>query len=799
MYFNHLENRKAEEPVKGNPMEPKTEQIKRRVEALLQTSKDANFTQYLLQMRERIANQERQMSLLADELESCVRMYEDNQRLQAQARGARPMEPQPPRQVVQPPQQTVQQPPQQVAQQPLQQVVQQTTQQVQPLGQAAQQLQLAEQPAPQQVAQQVQQVAQQPTRQEVQPPRQADQLYMQQPQGQAAKPKRNAEFTIGAAVLSIVGSVLILAAMVMFGFYFLQGLMKGLLLYAACIAVMLLSELLLYRRWPKLGMTCSAVGMGGLYIATLTNYLALKNFNQWVALGITLVITIGVIILSRRRDAVSYRILGMVAMYVSVIGILESVQYEGGLSQVEWVTITVMAFIINVMCLLVPVRKSHMGVNMTHMFLNIGFTLWVDLAWEGGLTAAVDSVSKMWHYPFFVAMSILVMQLIFIAQLRWSEKQKDAGSMIDNTGFCVVYCLSGFMYLPLVSQTTDFAGLIAGVGLTWDVYLVYRLICTGILVLICLVPMIALRKSTEKWCAWYLLNFLVLVIHLGGTNEWESSICLSILLAASKLLSFRKIAMTRYSDAALTAFACVAVLLDRESTHVIPLAVVLLLSVLCINYWHVYFETILTFTLAAYVSGHMLSGFRLPVFVGILFVGMLIFNNVKRWHGNKMEVYNEFMLAGQALCYLMLLSPVYQNAYLTYLCMAVFGIATIVICFQKKYHMDFSGKQMVLAVFLTYMGLIVRGSSPIINSILLMLIALGCVGSGFAVNKKSVRIYGLVLSLAVCVKIVLYDFMEAGVLQRTILFFAVGVLALIIAAIYMILERSQEKKNSSDI
>lgn len=799
MYFNNLENGRTEEPVKGQPVEPRAEQLKRRVDTLLQTSKDANFTQYLLQVRERITNQEQQMNLLTDELESCVRMYENNQRLQAQAGGARPMAPQPPQQMAQPPRQVTQQPPQQMMQPP-QQVAQQATQQP-PQQMAQQPFQQAAQQPPRQMAQQpLQQAAQQPPRQMAQQsPQQAARLYMQQPPQQAEQPKRNAEFTVGAAVLSIVGSVLILTAMVMLGFYFLQGLMKGLLLYVACIAVMLLSELLLYRRWPKLGMTCSAVGMGGLYIATLTNYLALKNFNQWVALGITLVITIGVIILSQKKDAISYRILGMIAMYVSVLVILEGSQFRGGLSQAEWVTITFMALIINVMCLIVPVRKSYTGVNMTHMFLNIGFTILVYSFWESEFKAVYHSVSEMWHYPLFIAMSILVMQLIFIAQLRWSEKQKDDGYVIDNTGIFVVYCISGLIYLPLVNLTTDFAGLIETAGSTGDVYLGYRLICTGIVGVICLVPMIALKKRPEKWFSWYLLSLLALAIHLRGTNEWEWSICLSILLVAAKLFSFGKSAMVRNGDAALTAFACMAVLLDRESTHVIPLAVVILLSVLCINYWHVYFETILTFTLAAYVSGYMLSAFQLPVFVGILFVGMLLFNNVERWHGTKMEVYNGFMLAGQAICYLMLLNPVYRNAYLTYLCMAVFGIATIIICFQKKYHLEFEGKHWVLAIFLTYMGLIVYGSSPIINSILLMLVALVCVGLGFAVNKKPMRIYGLVLSLVVCVKIVLYDFMEAGILQRTILFFAVGVLALIIAAIYMILERNQEKKNSSDI
>lgn len=711
-------------------------QLKKRVDALLQDSREMGFTEYLRQMRERIANQERQVKLLEEELDRRVQMYENYMQVQSTA---------------------------------------QTNVQAMRRETAA--------PTPQAVMPQA----------AVPPVRVSSQMTAQSVPG-PARSKRNAEFTIGAAVLGIMGSTFILTAMVLLGIHFLEGLMKGLLLYAVCVIVMLLGELLLYRRWPKLGMTFSAIGMGGLYISTLINYLVLGNFNQWVALGITLFITLVVVLLSRKRDAVFYRILGMVAMYVCILVMPEGLRDDGGLTQAELVTITVMAFIINVMCLIVPIRKAHTGVHVTHMALNTGFTIWAYLFWIDGSERTFEHVGEMWQYPFFVAMSVLVMQLIFVAQIRWRERQNPNGTMADNVGICIAYGFSGLLYMLLVSQTTDFTNLIVAGGGAEDPYLIYRLVCTAVAILCCLIPLLTLRRRPEKWFAWYLLNLVVIAIHTGGMGDWEFKICLLILLAASKLLSFKRDPMLRNSDAVITALACLNVLLDSHLVNTVPLFVALLLSVLCINYWNVYFETILTFTIAEYVSEHMLSSLKLPVFVGILFVGLLLFNNVKKWHGKEMRVYNALMLTGQGICYFQLINPVYRNAYLTYLCMLVFGVATIVICFQERYHLDFKGKQLVLAVFLTYMGLVVRTSYPIINSILLMLTALFCVGMGFVVNRKSVRIYGLVLSLVICGKLVLYDFMEAGVLQKTILFFAVGVLALIIAAIYMILERKQEKR-----
>lgn len=709
--------------------------LRMRVEALLKSSEDADFTAYLHQMQERIANQEQQMELLKEELDRRVQMYENKLQMS-------------------------QAPPLQMEESPLEQS--------------------APQPIPQPMP---------PVRPQLQP---------------KVTRKRSAEFTIGAAVLSVVGGAFILIAMVLLGMYFMEGLMKGLMLYAACIAVMVLSEAVLYRRWPGLGMTLSAIGMGGLYISTLINYLLLHNFHQWVALGLTLFITLTVILLSHKRDAAAYRILGMAAMYICILLVPGSEVLDGGLSMTEFLTATVMALAVNIMCLAVPVKKAHTGILVTHMALNTAFTFIAYFKWSFGLAEPWRDFpmwqNQAWQPPLFLAASILVMHMIFVAQVRWQERQTPGGSMEHNLGICVTYGISGLFYMLLVGLTTDFASSMTQIELLGDAYLLDRLICAGVVVVLCLIPILILRKKQEKWFIWYALNLWLMGIHVANGGNWETVLCLLVMLAASKILSFTRRPMLYISDAVVTTFACMTVYFGRDYNCVIPLAIGLVLSILCLNYWHIYFEVILVFTIALYTSSHMLPLLRLPVFVGILFVGMLLFNNVDRWRGKGMNIvgFNALALTGQAICYLLLINPVYRNAYLTYFCMLIFGTATIMICFQKKYHLDLNCRQLILAIFLTYMGLIVRTSYPITNSILLMMLALGCVGTGFAVNKKSVRIYGLVLSLVICGKLVLYDFMGANILQKTILFFAVGLLALAIAAIYMILEHSREKRSENN-
>lgn len=588
------------------------------------------------------------------------------------------------------------------------------------------------------------------------------------------RPRRSAEFTVGVAVLSIVGGIFILISMTMLGMYFMKGMTKGLILYAVSLLVLILSEAVLYRRWPRLGMTFSAIGMGGLYISTLINYLVLHNFGYWAALAVNIATTAVALILSRRRDAAVYRIFGMAAMYACLL-ILPAAreQMEGGLSRTQFLTVTVTVFLINVMCLLIPVRKSHTGIYVTHLTLNTAFTLIAYI--ENGTDAEF-----LQQFP-FVILSLLAAQLIFTAQVRWHGKQTSGDGAGISVGICIAYGLSGLFYALLASDASQ----------------PYRLWCSIAVAAVCLIPVLILRGRQEKWFAWYLLNLLVFVIYLESGDGRELSFCLLALLAASKLVSFGKNRMAGICDAAVTLAACAMTLICSGESYALFLAAGLILSVACINYWHVFFALVLTGTLDFYTTAHMLPALKLPVFTGILFVGLLLFNNVTRLRGRGMLAYNVCALAGQAVCFLLLANPIYRNSYLTYLCMLVFGVATLVICMHEKYHLDFQYRQLVLAVFLTYMGIVIRTSYPIVNSILLMTLALFCVGEGFAARRKEVRVYGLALSLAVCAKLVIYDFMGANILQKTILFFVVGVIALMIAAIYMVLERSRDQRNGN--
>ena len=760
MYFNELDG--SENHIAGS--KDRITKLKLRIQELLKQSREQAFTDYLKYMQNSIYDAENRVLFLEADLEKQYRIYQENQKKLQPA----PQEQPAAAQSAPAPQE------QPAAAQP---------------APAPQEQPAAAQPAP---APQEQPAAAQPAPVAMRPAEQKKKV----------KDKRNpnVEYAVATAVLGIVGSAFILTAMVLLGMYFLEGYLKGALLFFVSFAVMAMSELLLYKKFPRLGMLFSAIGMAGLYISTLVNYIALGNFKEGVAIAVTTIVTAFVVWLSRKRDALSYRVLGMVAMYGCFFTALWEKQETNELMPVQIVTVGVMMLLIHVMCMAVPIRQNRRAMDIIQLVLNALFSYVVYVELMEPQIIANGEFKHIWQNLVFMGIGVLIAQIIFVMQVRAGAAKRREGAqngrdpLEENVVVCVAYGAAMLCYCKLIDSVAQYSLWQMSAGQSWQ----YRLGFVGAVVLLSLPVLIFLAKAQEKWFSWYFLLGSVLIVYLMyPKNEKELVWALTVSLVVSKIFSFSDSILPQISDMILTVIVCIAcaILVSTQGMlFTLPLFAAVLFSVLVMHRWQTYYEILLSFTIAWYVAYLMLKMLKLPVFVGILFVGILVFNNVRRWKGEGIIVFNICALCGQAVCYLLLAGPGYHNANLTFLCMLIFGITTIIICFQKTYHLEFAGKYMILPVFLTYMVVIYRNSTAVWDSILLMSIALGCVGAGVYIRKKPLRIYGLVLSLLVCAKLVLYDFSGSNAMMRTIMFFVVGVLALIIASIYIVLEKKQEKK-----
>ena len=98
-----------------------------------------------------------------------------------------------------------------------------------------------------------------------------------------------------------------------------------------------------------------------------------------------------------------------------------------------------------------------------------------------------------------------------------------------------------------------------------------------------------------------------------------------------------------------------------------------------------------------------------------------------------------------------------------------------------------------MAAVLTYLGFFMK-IDPLWISISLMAVAFVTIAIGCIANRFEARIYGLVLSLAVCVKVAWLDYADESNFKRMIVFLVVGLIAIAISFVYLILESREQKQ-----
>lgn len=620
---------------------------------------------------------------------------------------------------------------------------------------------------------------------EQQPPQIEEPSATQQAQAPAQTPRRqNAEYLIATIALSVVGGIFILTALVLLGMYFMNGWIKGISLYVVSLGVVLIAELLIRRKLPKLAQIFSAIGVAALYLSTMINTLSLRNFGILPAAVIIAVITVGTVFLSRKRDSLIHRLLGIAACWLCAYPLFGTSLF----SEPEVLLVLALILVLSALSICVPVRKYHTASQTIQL---ISTTILFPIT-----VSCVIGTQKMpvWVTTAAFGVFFLIAHLILTVQANYAARERQAGHAVNENGLLAIY----IAFLLISGITTGTAMNHYWGRYESDAY-IGIIALTGMAFVVVVLSGIAMRTTQKKWLPCYFFSFVSVCAFSVIENNWPVFICLTVLLLTTKVVTRFAEGGLKVLDAILTTVYCMLLLANgKEVPYVYLLLAGTILSMFLVYGWTTYQEILLTFSLGFFAAANLMSMLKLPAFSGILFVSILLFNNVKYMRGKNIVVYNVFVLVGQIGALIGLANPVYRNSYLTYLCMFVFVLAYLVLTLQEKYYRKFKHRELIIVIFLTYMALIVKTNVPVVNSILIMLIALVSVTLGFLKKDKPVRIYGLVLSLCTCGKITLYDYWGAPVLQKTILFFIVGVIALVIAGIYIVLEKNTGNNGKTD-
>ncbi len=588
---------------------------------------------------------------------------------------------------------------------------------------------------------------------------------------EAAKPElktKSVEFKIGIHVFSLIGALFILAAFVTFGFYFLKGAFQGICIYVAAFALVLFSELFLRRKMQKFAGVITGIGIGCLYAANIVNYLVLHFVNGIIAVLLTLLIAAATIWLSRKRDSVVIRLIGLIGCYVCLYPI------HGFETELSFFVLTIILFIVNVAGVLFPNQSRAAAILAVHAALNVIFT------------GALLIIAGLDHVQATYLAALLLSSFIFMEIMAFVNRKREK----DNEIFTITCIGSGFLLFMMFLLETVTGEQLVG------------LIMAAVTAAVSMLFFLLWEKEDErKWAQVYFAAGLFLLIGAFSDHPIEQTITVGVIFLIARIGNRQKQLI------ALEAIAAVAVGLTgiglSGSVYAYILAALLVLLSFRINKLHVFHEIVTTASVLMIwflkCEWHRLYNWGMdgkwfyPVAVLLLMLLFLLFHHLPGLRDKKQEVYNIV-----SLCFIGIfcLLPLFEGHLWTRIAIMAAGTLAAFLLLRKRYGLYWKGNTLLWAGFFSLYSITGNFGSPVVSSILIMAAAFFLVGIGFRHKEKMERITGLVLAALVCLKLVLYDFREAELLYRMIVFLIVGVMALGISFLYMFLEKKMAQKKA---
>ena len=605
------------------------------------------------------------------------------------------------------------------------------------------------------------------------------------------------EYTVGAIIMSILGSVLLLTGLVYFAVNFLDTFAQGMVLYAICGIVLAVSELVVRRFVPKLSSVFTAIAISGVFLTTVVNYRGLGNIGFGAAAFILAICAILVCFFGYVRKSRLYSVIGFLAAFIS------SVCIGSDITSGEYLVVTIGTLLISVLWLVFPVKKNAAitGVVMIiaeFLYMLSAMTFNIGEVREDGAGVKIIFMTASW----------LVVLLIYY----FTEKN----ASYETAPFPGIFGLKAAV-MGIAAFFYGVTGLVWFGVLNSDFNTSESILCGVLFYTLIVVPQI-----------------ILLIKYYRDKNPSAFVFFLTICLTGLQIITTTK--CTYIIAPVYVLYALVARIFakkfDNVAYKVVDLLMQIVIAILlltCGNYdyandFEEYFAAILLSACA--IAGIFIGrGFATAVqciylfsvcycladvvipgdlgeaaSMGIVLLLTFLINYFDSVKGKYFRVYNWF-----ALVFDLLLLAFCSNLDVTaegvfiFCIAAIFGLALVILLLNKEYGMVFAGKFIMIPAYLTFISLIMPLEGKFILSIILMGIALVSVVIGFILKERSVRIYGLVLSILMCGKIAIVDFVSIGDARaKTIMYILVGAFALAIGCIYLVLEVRENKKVSGE-
>ncbi|MCR4618789.1 MAG: YfhO family protein [Lachnospiraceae bacterium] len=644
---------------------------------------------------------------------------------------------------------------------------------------------------PQQAAQPVQQ-----PQQAAQPQQTAQPVQQPQKTAKTKVKKPGAEYAVGGIVLSILGTALILTGFIMLAVNFFDSFWQGMCLYLVCAALLAVSEFVIKRFVKKLSYVFSGLGIAGFFVVTLVNYFSLHLFGFWVTMGILLALSVLAAVFARYKKAVLFTIIGYVSVFtqLSLIANMDSITKLYVLYGVMFCEL--------ILWILIPADKNGVWFSYVTAAGSILFLISV-VGWNDFIRGDVEEQGLIVRSSFVTVNFLVLMLGVLVSGIRFfCYKTDENGNKIKRNPAGIIASLEfGAVYHAAFN-------MIYLDSIDIDIHKTIVICASAVLTLAMAVLSIRLLYKKEN-VLWQAVAVAAAVYGIGVTTCFTPVIAtvLGIFVYAVGIAALARITKKRFFKIfdliikiyfSIICITAGAVHGESYNIGVIAAAVCLVALIAIGSGYLVPSHIILTGTFIFVVCSLAPNTLYLMLISGALAVAVFVFHNVKWLKAKRIVIFDIFALVALAFVLGFLNHFLYRNDTITTLIVFCFGLAILVQYSLKSYGMFFAGNMMPIAIYLSYFVFVLRLKEAFVTSAILMGVALVCVSLGFLMKQKAVRIYGLVLALLVCIKLVFFDFASAASLVKTIMYFVVGFIALAISGVYIVMEMLMLKKAQNE-
>ncbi len=578
----------------------------------------------------------------------------------------------------------------------------------------------------------------------------------------SAKNHNSTEFTITAGIFSVMGAGFILAAMIILGYNFLEGIWQGISLYAVALTTILIAEFTVKRLNNRIAMVIAAIGFAGMYIATIINYLFLKNISALTASGITIVIAVCVILYSHRENTEIIRLISAFGCYLCFLPM------EGFETEISFWVMMCITFIINLVLVFWPNQKNRMLIGSIHMIAHTGFTMTV--------TAMIisDGINPMFVSCFFI-LELTLFNLIYYSRRNGLKEW-----------YTVLYAIFLGCFAVMLIYVSNYGCEIYGTKMQ----MLHVYLTEVMAIAVAFIFFILGGKDKCRWIQYYfVISFVVILNGLMGL-ETEKIAAILLAFVITRLLCREEVLLPL--DAIITGIAVIQGIWFAQYGYAILFVIIMALSIWTIKKWYLFHEIILTFFFFVIPLICFDVKWIVTVCIGILFVMFMVFNHLPTLKLKNQLPYNIVNVVFMSI--VLLLHAMICDDYRVNIVSMLVGTVAFWVAFRERYGMAVRMKPLFMAIYLCVMICVAGFEMPVVTSAFLMLVALACVGAGLRLKDKACRIGGLVIAVIAGIKMMIFDFSDLDSWAKAILFLIVGMITLIFSFIFIYRKEKEEER-----